>query len=276
MTTPFEWDKAVQQPNADGCYEWMAIRAGKPSTFCAETTFKSDINVEGCINHSGCFNPPIGGGGEGGLPCNVFFVQMLPPDDPVGSRTETTNTNSGIQELVHQWKVADIFIPLNRFVRYVSNPSNPLGFQNEYHITKPGQYRVDIETHWRSNDPYDPESPTPPPQAPQPPSQHWMAHIVYNLNTSQLVAGTGQANAYIRLSGGGDAGYRSQGVGYINAGLTTSPTNPVVLIVGEQRLGIPEPNDGQPPAQFEILGDSNFMITHVCETPYIPSSNTPI
>jgi len=33
MTTPFEYDKAVQQPNADGCYEWLSVKAGRPSIF---------------------------------------------------------------------------------------------------------------------------------------------------------------------------------------------------------------------------------------------------
>lgn len=38
-----------EQADADGCYEWMSIRAGKPSKFCDEVTFKKDIIVEGCV-----------------------------------------------------------------------------------------------------------------------------------------------------------------------------------------------------------------------------------
>ena len=41
------------------CYDWMAIRAGRPSRFCKEVTFGSDIVVNGTINHSGQFEPPL-------------------------------------------------------------------------------------------------------------------------------------------------------------------------------------------------------------------------
>jgi hypothetical protein len=47
-----------QDTNGDGCYDWMAIRAGKESKFCEDVDFGNDITVAGTINHNG-FNPPI-------------------------------------------------------------------------------------------------------------------------------------------------------------------------------------------------------------------------
>jgi hypothetical protein len=44
------------------CYDWMAIRAGRPSRFCEEVTFGKDIVVGGTINHSGNFEPPLESG----------------------------------------------------------------------------------------------------------------------------------------------------------------------------------------------------------------------
>lgn len=98
-----------EQADEDGCYEWMSVRAGKPSKFCADVTFKKDIIVEGCVK-ADCFDPPVGTGppgpegppgADGGLAYhfggradqNNRYLKPSgdpnEPDSPLNSRTKT-------------------------------------------------------------------------------------------------------------------------------------------------------------------------------------------
>jgi hypothetical protein len=65
----------VYDPDENGCYRWMSIRAGKPSKFCARLTIGGDLNVPEpeCIRHDGniTFEPPL----------STF---LLNPDPPHG------------------------------------------------------------------------------------------------------------------------------------------------------------------------------------------------
>jgi hypothetical protein len=50
----------VYDPDEGGCYEWMSVKAGKPSKFCDDVTVTGEtpeVVIEGCID--GNFNPPL-------------------------------------------------------------------------------------------------------------------------------------------------------------------------------------------------------------------------
>ena len=66
----------VYDPDENGCYRWMSVKAGQNSTFCANVDIKGDTNVEninvnqdisvigdinvtGTINHNGSFDPEL-------------------------------------------------------------------------------------------------------------------------------------------------------------------------------------------------------------------------
>jgi hypothetical protein len=50
----------VYDPDEGGCYEWMSVKAGKPSKFCDDVTVTGEtpvVDIEGCV--TGTFNPPL-------------------------------------------------------------------------------------------------------------------------------------------------------------------------------------------------------------------------
>jgi hypothetical protein len=51
----------VYDPDEKGCYEWMSVKAGKPSKFCDDVTIEGDLIIEenATIRHNGCFSPGV-------------------------------------------------------------------------------------------------------------------------------------------------------------------------------------------------------------------------
>jgi hypothetical protein len=247
----------VEQPDDDGCYEWMSIRAGQPSKFCADVTFTKDIIYRGEVLEPG-------GGGGGGLPCNVFAIREQ--SSTQSNRQETSNTNAGIQPIQYTWQTAGTAIPLNAFANYVYNAGEPDQFrQSLVTITKTGTYRIDMTCFWRHNRTYTPSvGPTPGPGT-FANTQSIVSHACAKVSGGPpvLLTGTGQANAQFNGPGGADLNYSSAASCIINVGVADLPYE---IFLGEIRQGYDTADPSHP--AFEIGGGSNFMLTRICETPY--------